>query len=146
MKTIILYYSLLGSTRTLAMKKAEEYGADIEEIIQTKKYNLFTSYVVGAFKSMRRKPVPIHPLQADLEGYERIVIMSPVWAACPAPAINSVFQLLPAGKKVELIMLSEGSGSAKTAKQTMEIVTASGCEVIGYIDVIKKKKQEIKIS
>jgi len=145
MKTIILYYSLLGSTKALALKKGVELECETEEVIQEKKYNLFTSYILGAFKAMRRKGVPILPLKADLSQYDKIIIMSPVWAGHPAPAINSVIELLPAGKQVEFYLLSEGSGSKKTAQKTKEIAQANGCEVVCYYDVIKRNKGEYNV-
>jgi len=149
MKTIILYYTLMGSTKAYATKKAEELGADIEEVVQVKPYNLFTSYLFGIPKVFRRKPVPINPLQADLLQYEKIILMSPIWAGAPAPAINTVLQALPEGKQVEFFLLSQGSGSAKSADKTMEIARARGCEVTGYTDIVAKrfgqKNVEIKI-
>jgi len=145
MKTIILYYSLMGSTKALALKKAAELSCEAEEVIQVKKYNLFTSYIPGAFKAMRRVGVPIQPLKADLTQYDKIIIMSPVWAGCPTPAINSVIALLPAGKQIEFYLLSEGSGSKKTAQKTKDIAQARGCEVVCYYDVIKKNKGEYNV-
>jgi len=145
MKTIILYYSLMGSTKALALKKATEFGCEAEEVIQVKKYNLFTSYISGAFKAMRRVGVPIEPLKADLSQYDKIIIMSPVWAGHPAPAINSVLSLLPTGKQVEFYLLSEGSGSKKTAQKTKEIAQGKGCEVVCYYDVIKRNKGEYNV-
>jgi len=140
MKTIILYYTMMGSTKAYATKKAEELGADIEEIVQVKPYNLFTSYLFGIAKVFSRKSIPLMPMQADLSQYEKIILMSPVWAGRPAPAINTVLRKLPVGKQVEFFLLSQGSGSAGTANETMEMAHSQGCKVVGYTDIIAKRK------
>ena len=41
MKTIILYYSFSGRTKALAVKKANELNADIEEVTEVKRPSVF---------------------------------------------------------------------------------------------------------
>ncbi|MCL2159243.1 MAG: hypothetical protein FWH48_07550 [Oscillospiraceae bacterium] len=135
MKTAILYYSRSGNTKALAAKKAEELGADIEELIEIKK----TLMLVGLFRSMRRKKTEIQPIKLELDDYEKIIIMSPVWAGHPVSAINSVIERLPAGKKVELIMVSTGGGTNESAEGTKALVAKQGCEVVGYTDLKAKR-------
>jgi flavodoxin len=135
MKTLILFYSFSGSTRKLASQKAAETGADIEEITETKKMFVLKAYTVGAFRAMKRKKVDIHPIKSQLNNYEKIIIMIPVWASNPAPAFNSIVEQLPAGKKVELVMVSAGSGTKDTAEGTKNLITARGCEVTDYTDI-----------
>jgi len=135
MKTLVLFYSFSGNTRKLAVKKAAETGADIEEILETKKMSVLKAYVIGAYKAMKRKKTEIQPIKAQLNNYEKIIIMAPVWAATPAPAFNSIVEQLPAGKKIELVMVSAGSGTQKTAEETRKLITARGCEVTDYTDI-----------
>jgi len=140
MKTIILYYSHSGNTKRFALKKALELDAEIEEIVEVKKPLL----VVGLCRALRRKMTAIRPIKAQLDGFEKIIIMSPVWAAHPVSAINSVIECLPGGKKVELFMVSAGGGTRKSAEKTKALVTARACEVIEYTDVhIKQKGSEV---
>ncbi len=61
--------------------------------------------------------------------------MSPVWAGNPAPAFNSIIENLPSGKKIELVMVSAGSGTKKSAEGTKNLITAHGCEVTDYTDI-----------
>jgi len=135
MKTLVLFYSLSGNTRKLAAQKAAETGADIEEIIETKKMSVLKAYVIGAYKAMKRKKTEIQPIKSQLNNYEKIIIMSPVWAATPAPAFNSIVEQLPPGKKIELVMVSAGSGTKKSAEETKKLITARGCEVTVYTDI-----------
>ena len=135
MKTIILYYSLTGKTKALADEKAKELNADIEEITEVKKTSMFCAFFPGVFKAVKRKKTKIKPIKADLAGFERIIIMAPVWASNPAPAFNNIVELIPSGKKIELIMVSAGGGTKESAKGTIELFTSRGCEVVGYSDV-----------
>ena len=135
MKTIILFYSFSGKTKKLAGQKANELKADIEEVIEVKKSSLFKAFTVGAFGAIRRKKSEIQPIKAGLGNYDQIIIMVPVWAANPAPVFNNMVELLPSGKKVELVMVSGGGGTRKSAEKTKALIAARGCEVVGYTDV-----------
>jgi len=135
MKTIIVYYTHSGNTKALATRKAKELDCDIEEIIEVKKANM----IVALYRVVTRGKTMIEPLKSNLDEYEKIIIMSPVWASLPVSAVNSVIDCLPVGKKVELIMVSGGGGTKKTAAGTKELVTGRGCEVVGYTDLKAKK-------
>jgi len=135
MKTLILFYSFSGRTRKLASQKASETGADIEEITETKKMSVLKAYISGAYKAMKRKKTEIQPIKSQLNNYEKIIIMSPVWAGNPAPAFNSIVEHLPSGKKIELVMISAGSGTKKSAEGTKNLIASRGCEVTDYADI-----------
>ena len=136
MKTIILYYSHSGNTKALAQKRVLELGADIEEIVEVRKPFL----AIGLCRAIMRKKTAIQPIKAQLDSFDRIIIMSPVWASRPVSAINSVMECLPGGKKVEFIMVSAGGGTRASVEKTKELVTMRGCEVTGYTDVQVKRK------
>ena len=136
MKTIILYYSHSGNTKALALKKASKLGVDIEEIVEVKKPFI----AIGLFKAAMRKKTAIQPIKAQLDGFDKIIIMSPVWAGHPVPAINSVIVCLPKGKAVEFIMVSAGGGSKGSAEKTKALITMQGCEVVEYTDLQAKRK------
>ncbi|MDR2597491.1 MAG: NAD(P)H-dependent oxidoreductase [Treponema sp.] len=135
MKTLILFYSFSGNTRKLASKKAAETGADIEEVIELKRMFVLKAYFIGAYSAIKRKKTEIQPIKSQLNGYEKIIIMAPVWAGNPAPAFNSIVEQLPSGKKVELVMVSAGGGTKNSAEGTKNLITMRGCEVTDYIDI-----------
>jgi len=127
MATIILYYSHSGKTKALAEKQAAETGADIFEVCEVKKRNGFTAFIPGCCLSMGMKSSAIEPIAADLDAYDEIVIMGPIWAGKPAPAVNSIIGLLPAGKTVSL-HCTAGGGEANLSK-TAALITEKGCTV-----------------
>jgi flavodoxin len=141
MKTLVLFYSFSGATRKIASQKAVEIGADIEEIIETKKTSGFKAYTVGIYRAIKRKKTEIQPIKSQLNSYEKIIIMAPVWAGNPAPAFTSIIEQLPAGKKIELVMVSAGSGTESSAEGTKNLIAARGCEVVDYIDIKTAEKK-----
>jgi hypothetical protein len=60
--------------------------------------------------------------------------MAPVWAGHPAPAINTVFDALPVGKEVAVVLVS-GSGKSLCRKKVRAIVRGKGCQLVGYKDI-----------
>jgi len=127
MSTAIFFYSLNGTTKALAEKQAAETGADVFEVHEVKKRNAFTAFIPGCCLAMSRKGSAIVPPEADLAKYDEIVIMGPIWAGHPAPAVNSIIELLPAGKSVSLVCTS-GRGGYDLAK-TAALVTEKGCTI-----------------
>jgi len=134
MKTIIMYYSHSGNTKALATKKAQELGADMEELIEIEKPFI----PVGIYRAVNRVRAKIQPFQAELDEYDKIIIMSPVWAGHPVSAIYSLIDRLPSGKQVELIMTSGGGSTKNSTEGTKALVAERGCEVVGYADVVVK--------
>ena len=59
-------------------------------------------------------------------GYDRVVLMTPVWAGYPAPLFNSAVELLPPGTEVEVILVSGSGNSEKSrAKVRLQIKNAA---------------------
>jgi len=127
MSKLIMYYSLSGKTKKFAEKTAAGEGAVLQEILETKTRGKFSAYFSGAFQAMGFKRTAIKPFEADLSAFDEIVIMGPIWAGRPAPAVNSAIDLLPEGKSVSLICTS-GRGGYDLSK-TAAFITARNCNI-----------------
>ena len=137
MKTLVIYYSLSGSTKREAERIASELQAELCEVKERKKRSGIAAFIPGCPQAMKRKATQIEPLTADLASYDKIIIGAPIWASHPAPAWNSIAALLPQGKEVELFFLSGGGDSSASAQGSREIIEGKGCTVTGYRDVKK---------
>jgi len=135
MKTIILYYSFSGKTKALAVNKASELGADIEEITDIKKPCKLKAFTAGKIKSLGRKTAKINPVKTELGGYDQIIIMAPIWAGHPPPVLIIIVSHFPSGKKVELFFFSMSGKTNDSAEGTKALVTSRGCELTGYVDI-----------
>ena len=112
MKTIVIYYSYSGHSKAIAEKIATEESADIVEIEDVKKPGKAKAYSAGCLAAMQGKAWPVKPVEVDLAAYDRLVLLSPVWAGNPPPAVNALLEILPEGKKVSVRMVSAGGSSA----------------------------------
>ena len=136
MKTAILYYTFGGKSRKEANHLATtEEQAEVFEVNEQKKRNMFTAIFSGCPKAAKRKCSKIQPLDCRLEEYEKIILLAPIWAGYPAPAFNAMVELLPSGKKVEIYLQSTSGQAPKSKEGTCQLIKDKGCELIGYHDV-----------
>ena len=111
MKTLVLYYSYTGHTEQIAQVLAAKESCDIAEIKDIYRPGKLKAYALGCFAAMRGKAWPIQSLDTNLAAYNRIVLLSPVWAGNPPPAVHAVLQQFPLGKTISVKMISAGSES-----------------------------------
>ncbi|HCU08322.1 MAG TPA: hypothetical protein DF480_05075 [Clostridiales bacterium] len=135
MSTIILYYSLGGRTKVEAEKLAVQRDAELYAIEEVKRRNILNALIPGCFHSRKRKASEIRPLSIDLNGFDRILIGAPIWGGFPAPAFNTVIQLLPENKEVEVFLCSGGGSSALSEEGTRHMLTDRNCTLVEYRDI-----------
>jgi len=133
MKTIVLYYSLQGSTRRAAEEEARKRGADLLEIKEAAPRSVASAYLKGCYQALNHKTVPLEPEIPSLISYDNIILMAPVWAGYPAPPFNNMIEALPVGKNVEVILLSL-SGGSRCRSKVEEQVHSQGCKLAAFID------------
>jgi len=100
MKEVILYFTFGGSTKKEAERLAAEREAPVYRVMEARGRSLPASFIPGGYQAIHRKAVAIRPLDADLKEYDRIIIGCPVWGGYPAPAFNTVVEMLPPGREV----------------------------------------------
>lgn len=133
MSTVVLYYSFSGATKKLAAELAAQAGGQAYEITEPRKRSKLAAYTLGCIQALRGATPSIDPIRMDLGAFDTIILAAPVWAGRPAPAINSVADQLPAGKRVEIVLTSmSGNGNAEGLAQK---VRARQCEVISTRNV-----------
>ena len=134
MKTAVVYYTLGGSTRSFARAEAGARAADLLEAVPAKPYNPFTALMQGCAAARRQRSVPLAQAP-DLMGYDRIVLMAPVWGGFPAPPFNSMAALLPAGAQVEVLLVSSSGSSEKSRAKVRALIQGKGCRVVCQRDI-----------
>ena len=134
MRTLIVYYSFTGNTKHLAMELAAEESADLLRLLDLKKPGKLKAYLMGCPAAIFGKAWPIQTLDVDLAAYERVVLMSPVWAGNVVPAVNAFLQALPAGLTLEVKLVS-ASGQSKCADQLGNALHTRDCTLAGIEDI-----------
>ena len=65
MKTLVIYYSYTGHTKSKAESIAKEENADIIELKDLKKSSKPSTYLFGSFKAMKRKQTELQDFNSD---------------------------------------------------------------------------------
>lgn len=134
MKTAIVYYSWSGHTQEIAQQQAAQINADLFQICEVEKFGTLKAYSVGCVMALKMQSVPIQPLHAPLEEYEHIIIMGPVWAGHPAPAMNAIWDQLPRNKNISVMMVSK-SGFSSAKDKINARVECKHCNLSDYQDI-----------
>lgn len=101
-KVLVVYYSLSGNTRNIAMKIKEKTNADIYEIKTVKEYSSSPMIYITAKKQMNPKNYPaLKGKIPDFSRYDLIFVGSPVWwYTIASPVLSFLSQADFKGKTV----------------------------------------------
>lgn len=134
MKTIIYYYTLTGNCEKLANKLASKFNCETEKIVEKKK-RLFSKGFLRFFnggEAIQKKISSIEELKNKPGDFDRIITVTPFWAASPTPAIRGFtkeyFEDLK-GKKLGLIVTNLGSDPEEAFKKYEKIFPESLIEM-----------------
>ena len=148
MYSLVMYYSLTGRSRYEARRIAKETDSDIYEVHEQRHRSMYNAYLFGPGQARGRRFVYIEPIAIDIEEYDKIIIVCPVWGGYPAPAFNNIVSELPPDKEVEIYLTSD-SGKAKAQAETILLVERQGVHVTNYQvikteDLKKRDKKHMK--
>lgn len=131
MKKLVVYYSLHGSTRTIAELIAQKEKAELLELKETTKRNGLWGFIKSGYQARKKKKSHIQALPVNLfEDKDEIIIATPIWASLLPPAINAFLEQVPwRGHKVSSITVQanpDHKGAEKDAKLIKEFVEHKG--------------------
>ena len=109
MKSLVVYYTRTGNAKFVAETVATQLGADIEEIVDQKKYGGPIGWVNAGKNATQEKEAEINSIKYNPADYDLVVIGTPVWAWRPTPAIRTYTKKDELrGKKVALFLNCDG--------------------------------------
>ena len=119
MKTAVIYYSYEGNCALIAEILKTALSADVYEIktLDEKKRTGFFLYLWGGSQAIFGKKPAIHPVPADLNAYDLIILGCPVWAGSPAPAIASFLDGGKISGKKLALFCCHGGGMGKALEK-----------------------------
>jgi flavodoxin len=123
MKTAVVFYSFDGNCAFIAEQIKNRLNADIIHL-QTqdeKKRGGFAKYFWGGSQVLMHKKPALKPYAFDPAAYDLIIIGAPVWAASPAPPLQTFLsELTISGKKLALFLChAGGKGNAMDKLKAM---------------------------
>lgn len=132
MKTAVVYYSMSGNTRQTAEKIAEKIGADLIRIEPVREYPSkgFRKFLWGGKSAVMGDTPALRPYRFD-DGYERIVIGTPLWSGVFSPPIRSFIrenQSKLTGKRFAAFVCCAGGNAEKAFVKLKEAVGAGDLE------------------
>lgn len=121
--TLIVYYSRTGTTKSVAEKIAKKIGADIEELVDTKKRTGPIAFHTAGHDARSGNLTELKPLEADLDSYEIIIIGTPNWWGNITPAARTfIVENDLSNKKIGLFGTTNLTGIEAALRQAVELI------------------------
>ncbi|MDR2110554.1 MAG: NAD(P)H-dependent oxidoreductase [Spirochaetaceae bacterium] len=142
MKSVVIYYSHDGNCAMIAERIKAAAKADIIQLRteDTKRRRGLVKYLWGGGQVAAKKKPALRPYTVTIDSYDLIFIGTPVWAASPAPALNSFLaQTRIANKKTALFCCHAGAKGKVFEKLRAAL---SENTIAGEIDFINPAKQD----
>jgi flavodoxin len=140
MKTLVIYYSLDGSTKAIAETIAGEIGADVLGLkpIKQLRGGALSKHFWGGRQVVLKELPGLEPLTKNVADYDSLIIGTPVWAFNFAPPLRTFFsQKLVQNKKVALYCCCDGMAGKTLVNMRTEL---AGNEIIGELTLTKTAK------
>jgi len=87
MKSIVIFFTLLGHNREIAEEIADKNKSEILEFAPGRVWRVFQFF--WGKKKLKKKA-----RQIDVSDYEEVIICGPIWAGKPAPAVQKLIEVL----------------------------------------------------
>jgi flavodoxin len=140
-KTLILYYSRTGTTKTACELLQKSLGADSTEIKDLSNRKGGWGFFTGTINSLFGMKTGIEPEHPDMSAYTNIILASPVWTGKLAPAIRTLIAKNRFdGKTVVIFTTTNVLEQEKYKEKSKAPVVAAGGRVPGYFQVAVTEK------
>lgn len=138
MRTVVVYYSRFGTTRTVAKAIAEELGAELREIQAVRE----CGFLGMAFRSLFGIRMPIRPMNLD-----QVVLCTPIWAGRPANPVRTFLQVANLEGKRLAVVFTAGIAKSEPALGTIRKLLSGknvAVTVLGTIITLQKDEAQLR--
>ena len=120
-KTLVLYYSQTGATKTVAVELQQQLGADIEAIEAVEAYNgNFQETIQRCQREMQEGKTPaLKPIKSRLSDYDVIFLGYPIWFGTYAMPIATLVKDCDFAGKTIVPFCTFGSGGLNTSSDAL---------------------------
>jgi flavodoxin len=145
MKSLVVYYTRTGKTKFVAESIAAELGAEIEEVVDLKKRGGALGFLSGGKDATQGKETEISQTKRSPNGYDLIVIGTPVWSSSPTPAIRTYISHNDlSGKKVSLFFTANKENLQAIEKTKALIPNSQFISELSLAQPLKDKEKTLK--
>ena len=129
---VFFYYSLSGNGDKVA-SVLEKSGIEVRKVESLKPFpkSRFLSIMAGGFAASIKKKEKLKEYDRSTEGFDEVIIGSPIWNSRFSTPINTVLSELDLkGKKVYFVLYSASGEAVKAVERIKEEYPDSGFVVI----------------
>lgn len=144
MKTLVVYYTRSGNTKTIGETIVKELGSEFDEIIDKKKRKGKIGWLRSGKDAAQEKLTEIE-VQKNPGDYELIIIGTPVWAGNMTPAARTYLTNHASnlnGKKIAFFTTSGGQEGGEKALEKLEELTEQlvpNSEIVAKLYVLENE-------
>ena len=133
-KTLVLYYSETGSTKTVAEELQKQLGADIESIEAVEPYSGdFQKTMQRGQREMQSGQTPaLKPLKKKIDNYDVIFLGYPIWFGTYAMPIATLVKENDFAGKTIVPFCTFGSGGLNTSSDALKKALPKAKILTGY--------------
>lgn len=135
MSNVVVYYSWSGNCKVASELISERINGSILELLEAKKTSRgFFGFMKGGFQAVFRKKVELkgNPFE-EVSQYEKIYLVSPIWASNLVPAMRTFIEKTDFKDKDVVVITIQAdpkkSGSNKVLEEFKKIIEDRGGEV-----------------
>lgn len=136
MKTLVIYYSLSGHTRSLADAIARKLDSDkieLEAVNDAKNKKGLAKYFWGGKQVLFNEKPKLNPFELDISKYDMIFMGTPIWAGSFNPVFKTLFAKYDfSRKKLAVFASHEGELGNLKEKIVKAISQAEIVDVMGF--------------
>ncbi len=133
-KTLVLYYSQTGATRSVAEELQRQLGCDIDSIVAVNPYDGDYGQTIARWMQEKQDSikVDIRPVSSNLDEYDTIFLGFPIWGGTYAlPVASFLDENTLEGKKV-VTFATFGSGGIENATLDVAVALPAADVTEGY--------------
>lgn len=127
----VVYFTRTGISKRIAEKIATKLSCEAIQVTDNMDWGGKLGFIKGGYYASKGKDVDIK-IDKEIDDYDELVVVSPLWAGTVAPAIKVFLKSVPSNK-VNLVITSTGS----VIKEHSDYKSVS--------DIVKSKNNEDEI-
>ena len=139
---LIVYYSLTGTTRTIATELSRALSCETEEIV-SQKYRQYLWKIICVNDQLFDRDDDLAPVTTDLTKYNQLIIASPVWIHTISSPMRTLIKYNGfKNKKVWLVLTNQGNYGPADETSIIKFLNDWGITVKGCYNICTTGKTE----